>query len=138
MASSTNPEHSSSFTSYDVDQCSLNSIRPLESTGAAATWNGLPTQQRPSADQAAAITDRFRQLQVHIDMNAASSSSGAAIHQDESLAEEQLIERLEEVIKEFMTRPDRQYSYNTTLHWTVDHGNQINYSVVILIHPPSD
>jgi len=108
------------------------------STGTAAISNGLSTQEQPSVDQAAAITHRFRQLQVHIDMNAASSSSCATIHQDESLAEEQLIERLEEVIKEFMTRPDRQYSYNTTLHWTVDHGNQIHYSAVILIHPPSD
>jgi len=113
MASSTHPEHSSSCTSADVEQ--------------------------PSIDQAAAITHRFRQLKVHIDMNTASpSSSSATIHQDESLAEERLIERLEEVINEFMTRPNRHYSYNTTLHWTVDHGHEINYSAVILIHPPSD
>jgi hypothetical protein len=139
MASSTHPKQSSSCTSADVDQCSLNSIRPFESTGTAATWNGLSTQEQRSVDQAAAITHRLRQLKVHIDINTApSSSSCATIHQDESLAEEQLIERLEEVINEFMTRPNRHYSYNTTLHWTVDHGNQINYSVVILIHPPSD
>ena len=56
----------------------------------------------------------------------------------EALAEEELIERLKEIINEFMTRPDRKHSYDTTMRWTIDHGNEINYSVVIFINQPSD
>ena len=98
-----------------------------------------------SGAQAVQIANRFHQLRLNSDMNIASthattigiSAPMPCLH-NESLAEEELIERLKEIINEFMTRPGRRHSYNTTMRWTVDHGNQINYSVVILINQPSE
>ncbi|CAF1518515.1 unnamed protein product [Rotaria sordida] len=57
---------------------------------------------------------------------------------NEALADEELIERFKELINEFMTRPDRHYSYKTNMRWTINHGNQIKYSVVISINQTSD
>jgi len=125
MSSSDNREKSSS----SFYQRSLNRIRHLESVNA----------------EAAQIAHSFQQLKVNSEINTVSTPSitVAASTQtscllSESLAEEELIERLKELINEFMTRPGREYSYNTTMRWTVDHGNHINYSVVILIDQPSD
>jgi hypothetical protein len=139
MASSNNHQQSSSSAPFAFRHRSLNNIRQLESSSVDATWNGLSPQGQRSIAQAADITNRFQQLQVNSDINiAAASSLHATTLRNESLAEEELIERLKEIINEFMTRSGRHYSYNTTMRWTVDHGNEINYSVVILINQPSD
>ncbi|CAF1502334.1 unnamed protein product [Rotaria sordida] len=57
---------------------------------------------------------------------------------NEVLTDEELIERFKELINEFMTRPDRHYSYKTNMRWTLDHGNQIKYSVIISINQTCD
>ncbi|CAF1320809.1 unnamed protein product [Rotaria sordida] len=57
---------------------------------------------------------------------------------NEVLTDEELIERFKELINEFMTRPDRHYSCKTNMRWTLDHGNQIKYSVIISINQTSD
>ncbi|CAF1471304.1 unnamed protein product [Rotaria sordida] len=57
---------------------------------------------------------------------------------NEALADEELIERFKELINEFMIRPDRHYSHNTNMSWTIDHGNQIKYSVGISINQTYD
>jgi hypothetical protein len=51
----------------------------------------------------------------------------------ESLAEEALIEQLKTLVYEFMARPNRHYSYNTNIHWEINHCNKIKYTVVISI-----
>jgi hypothetical protein len=117
------------ISSFDFDQHSLNKIKHLESVNA----------------DAARIANLFQQLKVNSEINTVSTplttvgaSTQTSCSLSESLAEEELIERLKELINEFMTRPGRGYSYNTTMRWTVDHGNHINYSVFILIDQPSD
>ena len=126
MSSSDNCDKSSFD---DFHQRSLNKIKHLESVNA----------------DAARIANLFQQLKVNSEINTVSTplttvavSTQTSCLLSESLAEEELIERLKELINEFMTRPGREYSYNTTMRWTVDHGNHINYSVVILIDQPSD
>ncbi|CAF1246128.1 unnamed protein product [Rotaria sp. Silwood1] len=57
---------------------------------------------------------------------------------NEALANEVLIERLQQLISEFMNREGRHYSYDTTIRWSIDHGSQIKYNLVILIKQPSD
>jgi len=100
------------------------------------------------------LSNRFQQLQVTSDIRIGSmhptiptitTNIGGVLmqaphlQQAEALAEEELIDRLKEIMNEFMIhRPGQHYSYNTTMRWTVDHGNQLNYSVVILINQPSE
>ena len=123
MSSSNNRDKSSSGYCH----CSLNRIGHLESA---------------DAEEATVIANAFQQLKVNSDINTVSTTAAVSTQTScllrESLAEEELIERLKELINEFMTRPGRNYSYNTTMRWTVDHGNHINYSVFILIDQPSD
>ncbi|CAF1520662.1 unnamed protein product [Adineta ricciae] len=83
------------------------------------------------------ISNRLQQLRVLGDINV-TICHGSSTLSGEALAEEELVERLKQTINEFMTRPDRRYSYDTTLRWTVDHGNEINYSVVIYINQPAN
>ena len=82
------------------------------------------------------ISNRLQQLHVSGDINV--TTCHGSMLPCEALAEEELIEQLKETINEFMTRPDRRYAYDTTLRWTVDHGNEINYSVVIYINQPAN
>lgn len=56
----------------------------------------------------------------------------------EALAEEEFIERLKEMIHEFMIRPDRHYVSNTTIRWNSDRCSQVKYRVVLVIHQPED
>jgi hypothetical protein len=141
MSSSNNREQSLS----DFHHRSLNRRRHLESTSTEATWNGLSSDVQQATSETAQMMNRLQQLKVNSDVNKASAHGttiGVSTHipcqHSESLIEEELIERLKELINEFMTRPGRRYSYKTTMRWTIDHGNEINYSVVILISQPSD
>ena len=81
-------------------------------------------------------THRGQQVHVHIDISVVTSH--ASVSWDEPLAEGELIERLKAVINDCMSRPGRQYSYDATMRWTIDHGNAIHYSVVIFINQQSD
>ncbi|CAF1671667.1 unnamed protein product [Adineta ricciae] len=94
------------------------------------------SDQRCMTQAPSCTTNQGPQLQVHSDISV--TTSHGIISPCEALAEEELIERLKEIINQFMTRPDRKYSYDATMRWTIDHGNEINYSVVIFINQPSD
>ncbi|CAF1529527.1 unnamed protein product [Adineta ricciae] len=82
------------------------------------------------------ISNRLQQPHVLGDINDTTYHGSTA--PCEALAEEELTDRLKEIINEFMTRPDRRYLYDTTLRWTVDHGNESNYSVVVYINQPAN
>ena len=58
--------------------------------------------------------------------------------QHESLAEEALIERMKELIVEFMNRSGRHYSYDTCVHWNLERCDQLKFSFVISIKHPSN
>ncbi|CAF4323650.1 unnamed protein product [Adineta steineri] len=96
---------------------SLNNVQELESTSTNSTCNN--------------ITDQLEQLNVHSDVNIATSH--ARIQPRESLAEAELADRLRAIINEFMIRPGRHYHNHTVTHWTCDHGDEIHYSIVIKI-----
>ena len=113
-----------------------------------AVRNALPSiGQRLTTARAVQVTNQLQQLQVYPDTSARASSqpvttadrSALMVHrlENESLAEDELIERLRELINEFMTRPGRQFNYNNTIRWAVYPGNYTDYSVVILINQPS-
>ena len=137
-SSSNNHDRSTSLTSLTSSSSlqhrhrSLNSIRELESTTTSSSGNGLSIHGQRSMAQAADISNRFQQLHVHSDINIATSH--ATTLPTESLAEEELVEQLKAIINEFMTRPGRRYSYDTTMRWTVDHSNEIHYTVIIKIN----
>ncbi|CAF4036541.1 unnamed protein product [Adineta steineri] len=96
---------------------SLNNIREFESTSTNSTCNN--------------ITNQLEQLNVHSDVNI--TTSRTTTQPRESLAEAELTDRLRAIINEFMIRPGRHYHNHTVTHWTVDHGNEIHYSIVIKI-----
>ncbi|CAF1503378.1 unnamed protein product [Adineta steineri] len=96
---------------------SLNNVQELESTSTNSTCNN--------------ITDQLEQLNVHSDVNIATSRT--TTQPRESLAEAELAERLRAIINEFMIRPNRHYHNHTVTHWTCDHGNEIHYSIIIKI-----
>jgi hypothetical protein len=112
-----------------------------------AVRNALPSiGQQLTTARSIQVTNQFQQLQVQHETSRASTqpvtrADRAAIVvnrlENESLAEDQLIEELKELINQFMQRPGRQLNYNNTIRWTVDPGNDQDYSVVILINQPS-
>ncbi|CAF4150666.1 unnamed protein product [Rotaria sp. Silwood2] len=142
MSSSNKDRYSSSSS---CRSCLLNGQRPIVSTKNNANQNGLSLNRQRPTTQAAQLVDQFEHLKVNSNMNTASSQTitsnispdSLCIH-NEALAEEELIERFKELINKFMTRPNRHYSYDTSMRWTIDHGNQIKFNVVILINQPSD
>ena len=124
----------------------INDIGHDQAQNSNRTANGLSLNRQRSERQAAQLENRFQHLQVNSDINIGSmqttSSSNVSSHASclptEALAEEELIERLKALINEFMTRSNRHYSYNTTMRWTIDHGQQIKYTVVIVVKQASD
>jgi hypothetical protein len=141
MSSSTNREQMSSGCRHR----SLNDIRHLGTTSTDGPCDGCFLAEQRSRTQAIQLANRLQHLQVNSDINTASTQAATSVVptlmpclQNESLAEEELIERLKQSVNQFMTRPGRRYSYNITMRWTVDHGNQISYSVVVSINQPSD
>jgi len=106
------------------------------------TWNERSATEKQQIAEAVQMIKHFKQLEVNsIDSNRMSSHTNPireSTTRSESLAEEELIEQLKTIINEFMTRPSRPNSFNTTMRWTIDYGNHINYSVVILINQPSE
>ncbi|CAF3504493.1 unnamed protein product [Rotaria sp. Silwood2] len=131
MSSSNKDRYSSSSSCCS---CLLNGQRQIVSTKNNANQNGLSLNRQRSTTQAAQLVDQFQHLKVN---NSNISPDSLCIH-NEALVEEELIERFKELINKFMTRPNRHYSYDTSMRWTIDHGNQIKFNVVILINQSSD
>ena len=140
MSSADNREHSSALAS-NVDHGSPNRLFDVESMDMDMTGTSRPSDSLPSNVDDASLEQLFEELKFHDEINKASAvrtSSPIPCPPNESSIEETLIERLKEVIHEFMTRPTQHRSYNTTIRWTVDLGDHVDYSVVILIKQPSD
>lgn len=152
FSSSQSNKHSSSSSSSpspSVRHRSLDNIHYLGLNGTDSTWNGVSLEGQRIGRQAVQLANQFNQLNVDSDVSMTSTDTAATVvgggasrnvsfQRHESLLEEELIERLKELINVFMTRLGRQYAYNTTLRWTVNDGNQVDYSVVLLISQPSD
>jgi len=124
---------------------SLGKLPPFGSLQTDSTWNGVLTSGKRSAAQAVQLANQLQQLTVTDDATIVSTATGGPSSTrissrlpNESLVEEDFHERLKKLINEFMTRLDRRHEYNTTMRWTVDDGNGMNYSVVILINQPSE
>lgn len=56
--------------------------------------------------------------------------------QNERAFEERLIDRLKEMIIEFIHRHDRRFSYEANMRWYIDHCNHIRFNVVITVKRP--
>ena len=110
--------------------------RETESGTKHVSSNGCPLRGRPSTTEGIERANRHPHVHVHSDISVVTAHAAASYN--ESLAEEELVERLKEIINEFMTRPDRQHSYDAKMRWTIDHGNDLSYSVIILISQASD
>ena len=117
---------------------SLNSEqREIESGSKYVSSDGSLVHRRDSAStQATDTTTCLSRVHIHSDISVMTSQP--SVSHNEPLAEEELVERLKEVINEFMTRPGRQQSYDAKMRWTIDHGKEINYSVVIFINQQAD
>ncbi|CAF2104337.1 unnamed protein product [Rotaria magnacalcarata] len=106
---------------------SWNELRHLESV-----WNNAANQLH----QLNVNNDRL--IASKQQMMASNAPSYSSLMQNERMAEEVLVERLKESITEFMNRPGRHYSYDTSMRWSLEHCDQIKYSVVISVKKPSD
>lgn len=125
---------------------SWNELRHLESVWNNAGQNEASSIQHRTAIQAAHLANQLNQLNVNNDrliaskqqMMASNAPSYSSLMQNERIAEEVLVERLKESITEFMNRPGRHYSYDTSMRWSLEHCDQIKFSVVISVKKPSD
>ena len=55
----------------------------------------------------------------------------------EKQAEDELFQRIERLIRDFLNRPNRRYPYHRILEWTLDEEPTLSYSADITINPPS-
>ena len=122
-----------------------NELRHLESTWNNAGQNEVASNQHRTAIQAVQLAKQLQQLQINHDHNlpstqitASNVSSHSSRIQNETMAEEALIERLKALVTEFVNRPDRHYSYDASMRWSIDHCDQIRYSIAISIKKPSN
>lgn len=81
-----------------------------------------------------------RSQSLHLQSDADETPPNANLHphqhlqrQAECLAEEQFIDRLHQVIHEFMLRSGRHYSYRARIHWSIDYVQQIRCEMVLLV-----
>ena len=106
-----------------------------------STASTFTTEQQIGSDNNHELANQFKHLKVnkkHTTKSSIPASISTPSMHTESLADEELVERLKDIIHEFMTRPDRHYVYNTTMRWNIDHCNEIKYNVVISIRQPED
>jgi hypothetical protein len=52
--------------------------------------------------------------------------------------EDNLVNRMDELICNFLNRPNPQYPYHGLFRWTFDDERNLNYSVLVMINQPSD
>ena len=146
MSSFSSPSNNRSSSSPSVRHRSLDNIQYLGLNGTDVTWNGVLLGGQRITRQAIQLANQFNQLNVNSDVSMTSTdtrtvggaSRNVSFQRHESLLEQELSERLKELIHVFMTRLGRPSAYNTTLRWTVNDGSQVDYSVIILISEPSD
>ena len=55
----------------------------------------------------------------------------------EKQAEDELFQRIERLIRDFLDRPNRRYPYHRIMEWTMGDEPTLNYSAVVVINPPS-
>ena len=55
----------------------------------------------------------------------------------EKQAEDELFQRIERLIRDFLNRPNRRYPYHRVLNWTLEDDPTVSYSVVVTINAPS-
>ena len=55
----------------------------------------------------------------------------------EKQAEDELFQRIERLIRDFLNRPNRRYPYHWIMEWTLPGEPTLNYSAVVIINPPS-
>lgn len=135
---------SSSSSTNNSIRCS-NDMRYNAPIRSNTAQNDRKFKEHPSAVQAANLTNRLKGLKINDEVRTTSTqtttldgSPRSMPLENETLAEEKLIERFQQIIHEFMTRPGRNYTYNTTIEWCIDHAKHLNYNVKILITHPSD
>lgn len=88
----------------------------------------VPSPNEPSLPSPIMDTPTARHIPIHSIFDTESSSCD----------EDELTEQLKELINRFMTtRAYRHRSFQTTIRWTVDDGDQMNYSVVIRLEQPA-
>ncbi|CAF3380985.1 unnamed protein product [Rotaria socialis] len=120
-----------------------NELRHLESIWTDTNLDGVQSQQYRTAIQAAHLANRMQHMHIIPDPNACTrprlpniSSSNTVSLQHEISSEDRLIERFKDVMNEFVSRPYRQYSYDTNMRWSIDHCEQIRFSVIVSIKKP--
>ena len=55
----------------------------------------------------------------------------------ERQAEDELFQRIERLIRDFLSRPNRRYPYHRIMEWTLPDDPALNYCAVVIINPPS-
>lgn len=122
---------------------SWNELRHLESIWTDTNLNSVQSQQHRTAVQAVHLANRMQHMHIIPDPNVCTrpllpniSSSNPVSLQHEISTEDKLIERFKDLINDFVSRPYRQYSYDTNMRWSIDHCEQIRFSVIVSIKKP--
>ena len=154
-SSSSNNNRPLSSSTPNVHHRSLENVRQLDLVYTNPMSNTMVTNEQRIRRQAIQLANELQHLHVNQENNQENLPSPISTittnnnnnnhltqvgfyRENGSLSENELIERLKQLIDIFMTtRPDQHYQYNTTIRWTVDHANEINYSVVVVIHQPA-
>lgn len=136
MSSTENQEESLSSMNTSSGHRSLTTVQQLDLASSDSTGNDQSPNIPQCMTSTLEINDQFQLLQIDCDIKASLSSD--TVPTEESTAEEGLIERFKEITYQFMTRPNRQYSYDVLMRWKVDHGNEIHYHVALKVHPRTD
>ena len=55
----------------------------------------------------------------------------------ERQAEDDLFQRIQRMIRDFLSRPNRRYPYHRIMEWTLPNDPTLNYRAVVVIAPPS-
>jgi hypothetical protein len=100
------------------------------------TWNGLQLDEQRSIMEMNRMMNQFGQLQVNRDTNSVLQNVAASHQNGPSADAEELKELLKKIIHDFVTRPGRKHSYNTTMRWTIGNDPQTSYNVVVIINHP--
>ena len=55
----------------------------------------------------------------------------------ERQAEDELFQRIERLIRDFLSRPNRRYPYHRIMEWTLPDDPTLHYCAVVIINPPA-
>ncbi|CAM4984140.1 unnamed protein product [Rotaria socialis] len=137
---------SSPSTQPRVCRCPYQELCHLESIWTDTNLNGIQySEQHQTTVQTAQSANQLQHLHVNSDNNPierAVAINNVSPHplwvHHEMLAENGLIDRFKEVINDFIQRPGRQYAYDANMRWSIEHCNEIRFSVAISIKEPTD